>query len=79
MIDAMASDLPIVSTAAGGVPELIENGKEGFLVPVGDIRGFSDSMLSLLKSPETRRLFGVAAARRAKDFDVSVMIRAYGF
>ncbi len=77
VVEAMASGLPIVSTAAGGVPELMENGKEGFLLQVGDLRGLSDSMIALLKSPETRRSLGIAAARRARDFDVSVMIGAY--
>ncbi|PYT60212.1 MAG: glycosyl transferase [Acidobacteria bacterium] len=77
VVEAMASGLPIVSTAAGGVPELMENGKEGFLLQVGDLRGLADCMSALLKSPETRRSFANAAARRARDFDVSVMIGAY--
>ncbi len=77
VVEAMASGLPIVSTAAGGVPELMENGKEGFLLQVGDLRGLSDCMIALLKSLETRRSLGTAAARRARDFDVSVMIGAY--
>jgi len=78
LVEAMASGLPIVSTAAGGVPELIENGEDGFLVQLGDVKGLSDSMTLLLKNPETRGLFGTAAARRARDnFDVPVMIRAY--
>src|SRR5712692_291793 len=77
VVEAMASGLPIVSTAAGGVPELMENGKEGFLLQVGDLRGLSDCMIDLLKSLETRRSLGTAAARRARDFDVSVMIGAY--
>jgi len=77
VIEAMASGLPIVSTAAGGLPELMENGKEGFLLQVGDRRGLSDSMTSLLKNPEMRRSLGAAAALRARDFDVSAMIGAY--
>jgi glycosyltransferase involved in cell wall biosynthesis len=77
VVEAMASGLPIVSTAAGGVPELMENGKEGFLLQVGDLRGLADCMIALLKSPETRQSFGIAASRRARDFDVSVMIGAY--
>jgi hypothetical protein len=74
----MASGLPIISTAAGGVPELIKNKREGFIVRVGDVRGLSNSMSFLLDSPEARRSFGAAGACRAKDnFDVPVMIRAY--
>ena len=78
LVEAMAAGLPIVSTIAGGVPELIQNGKEGFLVQVGDVKGLSDSMTFLAKNPEARRSLGTAAARRAREnFDISVMIGEY--
>jgi len=78
VVEAMASGLPIVSTAAGGVPELFDNGKEGFIVQPGDVRGLSDAIALLLKDREARRSFGIAAARRAKEnFDLSRMVRAY--
>jgi glycosyltransferase involved in cell wall biosynthesis len=78
VIEAMAAGLPTVSTAAGGVPELIENGKEGFVVPLGDLDGLAESMTFLLNHKEVRQTMGAAAARRARNqFDVSVMIKAY--
>ena len=78
MMEAMACGLPIVSTAVGGVPSLIANGREGFLVPRGDVKGFSGAMTFLLRDRKTRRSMGTAAARRAKEnFDVSKMVRAY--
>ena len=78
VVEAMASGLPIVSTAAGGVPELFDNGKEGFIVQPGDVRGLSDAIALLLKDREARQSFGIAAARRAKEnFDLSRMVRAY--
>lgn len=78
MMEAMAAGLPIVSTAVGGVPDLIANGREGFLVPPGDVKGFSGAMTFLLRDRETRRSMGTAAAQRAKEnFDVSKMVRAY--
>jgi len=78
VMEAMASGLPIVSTAVGGVPALFDNGREGLLVPRGDMEGFSGSMLFLLRDQETRRSMGAAAARRAKEnFDVSKMVREY--
>jgi glycosyltransferase involved in cell wall biosynthesis len=78
VMEAMASGLPIVSTAAGGVPDLFESGKEGFIVQPGDAQGLSHSMASLLGDQEARRSLGRAAARRAKEnFDVSTMVQAY--
>ncbi|HEV2103817.1 MAG TPA: glycosyltransferase [Candidatus Acidoferrum sp.] len=78
VLEAMASGLPIVSTAVGGVPNLFEAGKVGFLVPPGDPQGLAKSMHSLLKYDEVRRSMGAAAASHAqKNFDVSNMVRAY--
>jgi glycosyltransferase involved in cell wall biosynthesis len=78
VMEAMASGLPIVSTAAGGVPDLFENGREGFLVPPGDVRGLAGGMVFLLRDGEARRSLGMEAARRAREnFDVSGMVQAY--
>jgi len=78
VMEAMAAGLPIVSTGVGGVPDLMESGKEGILVQPGDVQGLSDSMTFLLQNRELRKCLGTAAARRAKEhFDVPVMVRAY--
>ncbi len=69
VMEAMAVGLPIVSTAAGGVPDLFES---------GDVQGLSNSMASLLRNRELRQSLGLAAARRARaKFDVSTMVQAY--
>ena len=78
VIEAMAAGLPIVSTAAGGVPELLQNGKQGFIVQPGQGEQLSEAMMTLLKDPGLRRTMGAAAAARAKEkFDVSAMVSAY--
>jgi glycosyltransferase involved in cell wall biosynthesis len=78
VIEAMASGLPIVSTAAGGVPDLFRIGREGFMVPPGDVQGLSEAMAFLMGNREARESMGMAAARRAKEnFDVSTMVQAY--
>jgi glycosyltransferase involved in cell wall biosynthesis len=78
VMEAMAAGLPIVSTAAGGVPDLIESGKEGYLVQPADFQGLSDSMAALSRNREARQSLGLAAALRArKNYDVSMMVQAY--
>jgi glycosyltransferase involved in cell wall biosynthesis len=78
VMEAMAAGLPIVSTAAGGVPDLFENVREGYLVQPGDSQGLSNSMGALLRNREARQSLGMAAARRArKNYDVSTMVQAY--
>jgi len=78
VMEAMASGLPIVSTAVGGVPSLFENGQEGLFVQPGEVQGLSNAMSALLGNREARQSLGMAAARRAKaKFDVSTMVHAY--
>lgn len=78
VMEAMASGLPIVSTDAGGVSDLFENEKEGFLVRPGDAQLLAQRMTALLQDQEARLRFGGAAMRRAREyFDVSTMIHGY--
>src|ERR1700687_1563750 len=78
VMEAMASGLPVVCTAAGGVPDLFEAGKEGFLVQPGDVKDLSDALELLLRDSDVRKSLGMAAARRArKNYDVPRMVQAY--
>lgn len=78
VMEAMSSGLPVISTAVGGVPDLLTSGKEGLLVQQKDAEGLAKAMTGLLSSAETRRAMGFAAKDRARqNFDVSTMIQAY--
>jgi glycosyltransferase involved in cell wall biosynthesis len=49
---------PVVASAAGGVPELIDDGETGFLFSPGDADALADRLVMLLRDPELRRQIG---------------------
>lgn len=78
VMEAMAAGLPVIATAVGGVPELVESGVHGLLVEPGNVEGFANAMSRMLQDGELRKQCGERSARRAaEDFDVSDMARAY--
>jgi glycosyltransferase involved in cell wall biosynthesis len=77
VLEAMAAGKPIISTAVGGVPELVEGGC-GLLAPPRDAQALSKAMRHMLESAEARKSMGEASARRAVErFDLRVMTEAY--
>ncbi len=58
LIEAMAAGRPVVATRVGGVPDVVEDGKSGYLVESGDIEEFSDRLSELIADSEKRRCFG---------------------
>jgi glycosyltransferase involved in cell wall biosynthesis len=58
VIEAMASGLPIVASRVGGIPEVVEDGVTGILVPPADSAALSEALLRLLKDPERRKKMG---------------------
>jgi glycosyltransferase involved in cell wall biosynthesis len=65
LIEGMLAKLPIVSTSVGGVPEVMHNGKHGFLVPANSPKKMGEQLERILTSPDLAREFGEAAQRRA--------------
>lgn len=64
LIEAMAAGLPVVATNVGGNPEIVQDGKTGFLVPPRDEGALSSAMIRFLESPEMRHRFGEAGYER---------------
>ncbi|MEI8175734.1 MAG: glycosyltransferase [Candidatus Omnitrophota bacterium] len=62
LIEAMASGCAVISTAVGGVPDLVENGKTGILVATRQASSFKDALAALLKDEPLRRRLGEAAS-----------------
>jgi glycosyltransferase involved in cell wall biosynthesis len=67
ILEAMATGLPTVASAVGGVPEAITDGVEGWLVQRGDPKQFADRLGRLLGDPESRRRMGAHARQRVED------------
>ncbi|MBI5502675.1 MAG: glycosyltransferase family 4 protein [Deltaproteobacteria bacterium] len=63
--EAMSMALPIVSTDVGDVARYVEEGRSGFIVPVGDVSALADRVTRLLDDPERRRAMGEHARRTA--------------
>ncbi|HEY6131846.1 MAG TPA: TIGR03088 family PEP-CTERM/XrtA system glycosyltransferase [Halioglobus sp.] len=78
VLEAMASGLPIVATAVGGNFELIEEGFNGSLVPVGDCQALSNAMAFLLENDEERVRQGANARQRVcQQFNWGRTVNAY--
>jgi glycosyltransferase involved in cell wall biosynthesis len=67
LLEYMAAGRPIVATAVGAAPDLIEDGVHGLLTPPGDARSLAAALGLLLRRPELARLLGEGARRRARD------------
>jgi glycosyltransferase involved in cell wall biosynthesis len=78
VMEAMACGLPVVATSVGGVPEVVESGPEGLLVPPGDAASLTGAMQFLLDNPQRRAAMGQASRRRAAaEFSEETMVQAY--
>ena len=66
LLEAMACGKPVVATRIGGVPEVVEEGKTGLLVPPGDSPALAEALLRLLRDPALRTRMGEAGRRRAE-------------
>jgi glycosyltransferase involved in cell wall biosynthesis len=78
VLEAMAAGLPVISTAVGGVPELVQDGATGLLVPAGDAHALAEAIVQMGRDPMRRAVMGNAAWQTAlQRFDVRVMSRAY--
>lgn len=75
LIEAMAAGKAVVGTAVGGVPDVIEDGVTGLLVPPEDLRALADSILGLLNDDGLRRVLGERArAAVYPKYDVSRLV-----
>jgi glycosyltransferase involved in cell wall biosynthesis len=78
ILEAMATGLPVLATAVGGNPELIQAGVTGTLVPRDDPESMARAMRAYAESPELCRRHGIEARRAIeRKFGMEAMVEAY--
>ncbi len=75
-LEAMACEVPVVSSNTGGLPELNVNGVSGFTCDVGDVKSMIEKSLFVLKDENLPR-FKDGALKRAKEFDITNILPMY--
>jgi glycosyltransferase involved in cell wall biosynthesis len=64
LLDAMAFGLPVVATAAGGIPEAVADGVTGRLCPPRDPKAMAEALVDLLGNPALRQAYGASGRER---------------
>ncbi|HHE32758.1 MAG TPA: N-acetyl-alpha-D-glucosaminyl L-malate synthase BshA [Chlorobaculum parvum] len=76
-LEAMACGVPVVVTDAGGFPEFVRQGIDGYLHDHGDIEGMSRSAISILKDDAVWQRFSEAAVNQAGRFETALKVQEY--
>jgi len=74
VIEAMAGGTPVIGSNVGGIPEIIEDGISGVLVPPSDPIALRRALADLIGDPDRRSVMGEAARRRAQDFTAAHVV-----
>ncbi len=64
VIESLAAGCPVVATRVGGVPDVVNENEDGFLVEMGDVQALGDRLADLARDPELRRRMGEAGRSR---------------
>jgi sugar transferase (PEP-CTERM/EpsH1 system associated) len=78
MLEAMASSLPVVSTAVGGIPDLVLDGATGSLVPPSDPHAMAEALAAYVRTPALARIHGAAGRERIEQkYSIAAMLATY--
>ncbi len=76
-LEAMASSVPVLSTNAGGLPEINIHGKTGYMADVGDVKTLSQHAVELLSNDDKLTEFRKACFEQANVFDINNIVPIY--
>lgn len=76
-LEAMACEMPVISSNAGGLPEVNEHGKTGFLSPVGAVDDMAQHAITLLENTSMLATFRANALNKAKSFSLDNILPQY--
>ena len=75
LLEAMAYERPVITTDVGGIPELVRDGQEGFLIKPGDVQALAERMTLLNNDKKLRQEMGRAGRRRVEEnYSMDVMV-----
>lgn len=73
-MEAMATRRPVIASRIGGLPDLVDDGETGFLVPARDVPALASAMARIAGDPDLRRRMGDAATEKVKGYVVSAVV-----
>ena len=76
-LEAMACAVPVIASKAGGIPEVVEDGQTGYLVPPGDVAAMAERALRILDDPAEHERLKQQAASRALEFAADKVVPRY--
>ena len=76
-LEAMAAEVPVISTNAGGLPEINIDGYCGYMSNIGDVEDMSRNAILILEEESTLQKFKANALEQAKKFDIANIVPIY--
>ena len=76
-LEAMANEVPVISSNAGGLSEVNKHGVTGFLSEIGDVTSMAENALNLLLDDDKLKQFKKQAKEQAQLFDIDVVVKQY--